>query len=102
MRTGLATIFANVPKSKRHTLTLDNGHEFTDWQFFEKDNSLIVYFAKPYHFWEQGSNENTNGLLRHYFPKGTNFATLKPRQVSRATTLLNPPATQTVRIFNPA
>lgn len=89
VRTAMQRSFANVPKSKRHTLTLDNGMEFTDWQLFEQDSGFTVYFAKPYHSWERGTNENTNGLLRHYFPKKSSFATLKPRQLSRAVALLN-------------
>ena len=89
VRVAIAKSFATIPKAKRHTLTLDNGAEFTDWQFFEHDLDLTVYFAKPYHSWERGTNENTNGLLRHYFPKKSSFATLKPKQLSRATALLN-------------
>jgi IS30 family transposase len=53
------------------TLTLDNGTEFHDYALLEKRFPLKVYFATPYHSWERGSNENFNGLLRQYLPKGT-------------------------------
>ena len=53
------------------TLTLDNGTEFHDYALLEKRFPVKVYFATPYHSWERGSNENFNGLLRQYLPKGT-------------------------------
>ncbi len=53
------------------TLTLDNGTEFHDYALLEKRYPVKVYFATPYHSWERGSNENFNGLLRQYLPKGT-------------------------------
>ncbi len=56
------------------TLTLDNGSENADYEYLESHlDGLMVYFAHPYHSWERGTNENTNGLLRQYFPKGTSF-----------------------------
>jgi IS30 family transposase len=65
--------FHKIPKKKRKTLTLDNGPEFSDWESLEKKSGMTVYFAYPYHFWERGTNENTNGLLRQYFPKDMDF-----------------------------
>ena len=53
------------------TLTLDNGTEFHDYAILEQRFPVTVYFATPYHSWERGSNENLNGLLRQYLPKGT-------------------------------
>lgn len=53
------------------TLTLDNGTEFHDYKILEQRFPVTVYFATPYHSWERGSNENLNGLLRQYLPKGT-------------------------------
>lgn len=53
------------------TLTLDNGTEFHDYAILEQRFPITVYFATPYHSWERGSNENLNGLLRQYLPKGT-------------------------------
>ncbi|MFO1315572.1 MAG: IS30 family transposase [Burkholderiales bacterium] len=53
------------------TLTLDNGTEFHDYAVLERRFPVTVYFAAPYHSWQRGSNENFNGLLRQYLPKGT-------------------------------
>lgn len=53
-----------------HTLTLDNGTEFHDYKTLEARFPLTCYFATPYHSWERGANENLNGLIRQYLPKG--------------------------------
>lgn len=53
-----------------HTLTLDNGTEFHDYKTLESRFPLVCYFATPYHSWERGANENLNGLIRQYLPKG--------------------------------
>lgn len=73
----------------RHTLTYDNGSEFALHQYIEKTTRALVYFARPGHPEERGSCENAIGLLREFFPKGTNFATMSPRQISQAVWLLN-------------
>lgn len=62
-----------LPAEKRRSLTLDNGREFARPRELEKKLDLPVYFAHPYHSWERGTNENTNGLLRQYLPKGTDL-----------------------------
>ena len=84
-----ATGFAGVPQRYRKTLTLDNGTEMSDYEDIEKHTGLDVYFAYPYHSWERGTNENTNGLLRYFFPKKTSFADVTQQQVDRAVRLLN-------------
>ncbi|MBU6321635.1 IS30 family transposase, partial [Patescibacteria group bacterium] len=78
-----------IPKTKRTTLTLDNGIEFADWERLEKGSGAIVYFAYPYHFWERGSNENTNGLLRQYFPKDLDFNLIAPGELAAVVRRLN-------------
>lgn len=79
-----------VPKSRCcRTLTADNGKEFADFKLLEKGLGLRVYFARPYASWERGTCENTNGLLRDYFPKGTDFTTVSKRQVARAVRSIN-------------
>jgi transposase, IS30 family len=67
------TSFLKLPTSRRKTLTVDNGKEFSQFKELEQETGLKVYFADPYAAWQRGTNENTNGLLRFYFPKGTNF-----------------------------
>lgn len=62
-----------------HTITLDNGTEFHDYERVEQASGVKFYFATPYHSWERGSNENLNGLLRQYLPKRTSLAGLTQR-----------------------
>jgi transposase, IS30 family len=78
-----------IPKNKRKTITFDNGIEFSDWERLEKKTSMIVYFAYPYHAWERGTNENTNGLLRQYFPKGYDFNLITAKELAHAVKKLN-------------
>jgi IS30 family transposase len=70
-----------LPAAKRRSLTLDNGREFARPLELEKKLDLLVYFAHPYHCWERGTNENTNGLLRQYLPKGTDLTQVTPEQL---------------------
>ena len=57
-------------KRRVRTITLDNGTEFHDYEKVEQAHAVKFYFATPYHSWERGTNENTNGLIRQYLPKG--------------------------------
>jgi transposase, IS30 family len=66
----LVELLSNQPH-KVHTLTSDNGVEFHGYKDLERQLHLKVYFATPHHAWERGTNENTNGLIRQYLPKGT-------------------------------
>jgi len=81
--------FKKIPKEKRKTLTLDNGTEFSDWETLEKKSGMTVYFAYPYHAWERGTNENTNGLLRQYFPKGLDFNLITAAELAHTVRRLN-------------
>lgn len=81
--------FARIPTEKKKTETLDNGVEFSEHELMERETGMIIYFAYPYHSWERGSNENFNGLLRQYFPKGSNFATVTQKDVNLAIRELN-------------
>ena len=74
---------------KFKTLTLDNGTEFHDYAVLEERFPLKVYFATPYHSWERGSNENFNGLLRQYLPKGSCMRALTQAQCDRIAEDLN-------------
>ena len=62
--------------NKIHTITADNGKEFARHKEIAKGLDAEFYFARPYHSWERGANENTNGLIRQYIPKGTDFSEL--------------------------
>lgn len=81
--------FAAVPVRYRKTLTLDNGVEMSNYEEMERQNQLQIYFAQPYHSWERGTNENTNGLLRFYFPKKMSFAHLTQEMLDVAVKQLN-------------
>lgn len=81
--------FAHIPRTKRRTLTLDNGPEFSDWERLEKKSGATVYFAYPHRPWERGSNENTNGLLRQYFPRLLNFNLVTAEELAHAVKRLN-------------
>jgi len=81
--------FKDVPKRYRQTLTLDNGSEMSDYERLEDLIGVQVYFAYPYHSWERGTNENTNGLLRFFFPKKSSFACVTQADIDRAVRLIN-------------
>lgn len=81
--------FKRIPKRYRKTLTRDNGSENKDWQTVQATLGLSVYFAHPYHSWERGSNENCNGLLRRFFPKGTDWSIITDEAIARAEYLIN-------------
>jgi len=71
------------------TITFDNGKEFAQHERIGNSLNADVYFAHPYSSWERGINENTNGLLRRYFPKGTDFMTLSEAEIQAAVDRLN-------------
>ena len=73
VRTAFARSFQQIPKKFKKTLTYDRGMEMAEHKLFTKETKIGVYFADPYSPWQRGTNENTNGLIRQYFPKGTDF-----------------------------
>ena len=77
------------PEILRRTITLDNGTENAGHEQITGRINLKCFFAHPYHSWERGTNENTNGLIRHYFPKGTDFATVSEEDIKWVENLLN-------------
>jgi IS30 family transposase len=76
-------------KPMLHTITSDNGKEFANHQQVAQKLEIDYYFAKPYHSWERGANENLNGLVRQYFPKKMNFENITQNQVDRVVNILN-------------
>ena len=72
-----------------HTITFDNGKEFAAHQDIAHALKTKIFFATPYHAWERGLNENTNGLIRDFFPKGTDFSTISNAEVAKVERLLN-------------
>ena len=78
-----------VPKSMLKSLTFDNGKEFAEFCQLEQALGLKVYFAKPYHSWERGTNENRNGIVRRVLPKGRSFEDILNAELERIDHLLN-------------
>ena len=96
-------IIARLGSLKDHVLTLtsDNGKEFASHRNISEKLGAAFYFCTPYHSWERGLNENTNGLVRQYFPKGTDFATITPADVQRVEDLLNNRPRKTLNYHSP-
>jgi len=76
-------------KEKIHTITFDNGKEFADHEIISQKLDTKIYFAKPYSFWQRAINENTNGLIRQYFPKKTDFTKITKKDIARIERALN-------------
>lgn len=85
---GTAKALTTIPKNYLKTMTLDNGTEMQSYELLERLTPLNVFFAYPYHSWERGTNENTNGLLRQYFPKKTSLA-VSQAELDQAVQLIN-------------
>lgn len=82
-------LFKNIPKYKQQTITYDNGREFALHRMIEYYTNLEVYFAHPYASHERGSNENTNGLLRQFFPKWKDFSDISQETLKYYVSLIN-------------
>ena len=74
MKNALAKSISELPEQQRRSLTWDRGKEFSAHAQFSVETDIPVFFADPQSPWQRGTNENTNGLLRQYFPKGTDLA----------------------------
>jgi len=79
----------DLPPSLRRSMTFDNGKEFAEHRKLTRGLGLEVYFADPYASWQRGANENLNGLLRQFFPKGSDFTLISHREVARVEQLIN-------------
>ena len=78
-----------LPALVRKSLTLDRGKENAEHVLFTKNTKMQVYFAHPQSPWERGTNENTNGLIRDFFPKGIDFGKVTRREIKKVQRLLN-------------
>jgi IS30 family transposase len=88
-QSALVRLFQPLPLHLRKSDTLDNGCEFTRHREITREIGLKIYFAKPYHSWERWGNENANGMIRRYFPKGTNFDDISEVEIQRVVDLIN-------------
>lgn len=87
--TAAIPVYKELPKHLCRTLTLDNGKEFSQFKDLETQTGLSVFFADAYSSWQRGTNENTNGLLRFYFPKGMNFKRISAVAFAKAVRRIN-------------
>lgn len=88
-RRGFTTKLRHVPASLRKTLTYDRGKEMAEHEQLAHRLSIQVFFADPHSPWQRGTNENTNGLLRQYLPKGTDLSTYTQRELNAIAHRLN-------------
>ena len=89
VRIGMTTAIQELPEALRRTLTWDQGREMSEHVRFKIDTGVEVFFCDPHSPWQRGSNENTNGLLRQYFPKGMDLSKLTEDQLQAAAHGLN-------------
>jgi len=89
VRDALVTAFSKLPASIRRTLTQDQGNEMFEHEAIEEATGLAIYFADPHSPWQRGSNENGNGLIRQYFPKGTDFDQVTDERIRQVAIELN-------------
>ena len=102
MGDALASRFTSMPEQLRRSLTWDRGKELAQHAQLTIDTGLAIYFADPHSPWQRGTNENTNGLLRQYFPKGTDLARWSRDEVEAIAAALNARPRKTLGWKTPA
>ncbi len=91
-----------LPEKLRRTLTWDRGTEMAEHVDITRCTGLAVYFCDPHSPWQRGTNENTNGLLRQYFPKGTDMSRYRPEEITAVAHTLNARPRKTLDWRTPA
>ena len=89
MADAMIKVLSELPRGAVKTITCDRGSEFADWRRIEKELHCDMYFADPYCAWQKGTNENLNGLLREFYPKGRNLSRVSPTTLKRNLALIN-------------
>ena len=89
MEEAIHTVHAAFPEGTFRTATTDRGKEFSGHERIQASLGVPMYFADPYSSWQRGSNENANGLLREFFPKGTDFAQVGDGELADALAKIN-------------
>ncbi len=101
VREAYVNAFKTVPAELKKTLTYDQGKEMSEHQQFTIDTGMQVFFAHPASPWERGTNENTNGLIRQYFPKGTDFAQVSEEEIKKVQRELNDRPRKALNFYKP-
>ena len=101
VRKAYAEAFTSVPDELRKTMTYDQGKEMSQHEQFTIDTGIQVYFAHPGSPWERGTNENTNGLIRQYFPKGTDFTQVSEEEIKKVQRKLNDRPRRALNYYKP-
>ena len=102
MKNALASAMTTLPEQLRRSLTWDRGKELSQHAAFKAETGIPVYFADPQSPWQRGTNENTNGLLRQYFPKGTNLSRWTADEIEAVANTLNSRPRKTLGWRTPA
>jgi len=97
-----AETFKKIPAKFKMSLTYDRGSEMSQHKLFTKESKVRVYFADPYSPWQRGTNENTNGLIRQYFPKGTDFRDVSLDEIKEAERRLNSRPRKVLEYYTPS
>ena len=102
MTKAVAKTLNNLIPEARKTMTYDNGMEMANHKWLTEHTGMDIYFAHPYSPWEKGTNENTNGLIRRYFPKKTDFNNITEQQLMQAQNRLNNRPRKVLKYKTPA
>ena len=102
VRDAIATSIAKLPEQLRRSLTWDQGAEMSQHAQLRVDTGMAIYFCDPRSPWQRGTNENTNGLLRQYFPKGTDLSKHSAEQLAAVAATLNDRPRKTLSWRTPA
>ena len=101
VREAFAAAMLQLPVHLRLSLTWDQGKEMSEHRLFTRATNIQVYFADPHSPWQRGTNENTNGLVRQYFPKGTDFTKVMARDILAVQNALNLRPRKTLDFHSP-